>query len=226
MRFEWKPTWDDLGVAPPLGAQPTDQATLSGIVLAPAIHPALATLGNATLTVVAQPTLLPFTWIPPDPVVLSGPPYDDGRYPLTYQLSQFTVDFYSDDPANPHPIQLVIDFYDGAFAFGFGAPEKNLLVPTLGDARWTVTSLAWNVPGCDRAPMTLPMAGTPTCGGLLVGALYDVFVPLLQDRMLGMLSDVPAPLRFDAAGAGVTKDAHLSDTYVGQQRVIFYARLQ
>jgi hypothetical protein len=136
------------------------------------------------------------------------------------------VDFYSDDPANPHPIQLVIDFYDGAFAFGFGAPEKNLLVPTLGDARWTVTSLAWNVPGCDRAPMTLPMAGAPTCGGLLVGALYDVFVPLLQDRMLGMLSDVPAPLRFDAAGAGVTKDAHLSDTYVGQQRVIFYARLQ
>src|SRR4029453_9057043 len=52
MRFEWKPTLDDLGVAPPLGAQPTDQATLSGIVLAPAIHPALATLGNATLTVV------------------------------------------------------------------------------------------------------------------------------------------------------------------------------
>ena len=89
-----------------------------------------------------------------------------------------------------------------------------------------MTSLDWNVPGCDRAPMTVPMAGTPTCGGLLVSALYDVFVPILQDRMLGMLADVPAPLRFDAAGTGVTKDVSLSDTYVGHQRVIFYGRLQ
>jgi hypothetical protein len=98
-------------------------------------------------------------------------------------------------------------------------------VPTLGDVQWTATSLEWNVPECDRAPMTGPLPGAPTCGGLLVSALYDVFVPLLQDRMLGMMADVPAPLRFDAAGAGVATDLHLSDTYVGQQRVIFYGHL-
>jgi hypothetical protein len=226
MRFEWQPTWGDLGLAAPPGSALTDPAKLTGALLAPIIHPGLASLGNATLTVLAQPTLLPFTWIPPDPMVPGGPPYDDGRAPLTYQLSQFTLDFYSDDPANPHPIRLLVDFYDGAFAFGFGAPASNLLVPTLGSAEWTMTSLDWNVPGCDRAPMTAPIAGTPTCGGLLVSALYDVFVPILQDRMLGMLADVPAPLRFDAAGRGVTKDVSLSDTYVGHQRVILYGRLQ
>jgi hypothetical protein len=224
MRFEWKPTWDDLGVFPPGGAQPTDVAKLDGNLLATVLHPAFSALGTAELSVIAQPTLLPFTWIPPDPLVLGGPQYDPGRAPLTYQLSQFTVDFYSADPANPHPIRLLVDFYDGAFAFGFGAPASHLLVPTLGAAEWAVTTLDWNVPGCGRAPM-VPMTGAPTCGGLLVSSLYDVFVPILQDRMLGMMTDVPAPLRFDAAGAGVTKDVSLSDTFTGGQRVIFYGRL-
>jgi hypothetical protein len=182
MRFEWKPTWADLGVMPPAGSGPDEPATLTGILLAQIINPALATLGNATLTVIAQPTLLPFTWVPPDPFTLGGPPFQSGRAPLTYQLSQFMIDVFSDDTGNPHPIQLAIDFYDDDFAFGLGAPEKNLLVPALGNAEWVTTSLDWNVPGCDRAPMTQPRPSFPTCGGDVVARLYDVFVPILQAR--------------------------------------------
>jgi hypothetical protein len=45
--------------------------------------------------------------------------------------------------------------------------------------------------------------------------------------MLGMMADVPAPLRFDAAGAAdIVRDMELSDTYVGNQRVILYGHLR
>jgi hypothetical protein len=232
MRFDWKPTWNDLGVPPPKGVRPDDQAVLDGGVLAAAVDPALATLGSSTLTVVAQPTLLPFTWIPPDPFSISpwAPPFEWGRAPLTYQLSQFLVDVYSSDPANPHPIQLSIDFYDGDFGFGFGQPQQNLLVPSLGTDQWTTTALEWNVPGCDRAPMTEPptppATPAPVCGGRASSALGKVFIPLLEHNLLGMLSDVPAPLRFDAAGAGSTRRFARNDTFVGEQRVIFYGRLE
>jgi hypothetical protein len=225
MRFEWKPTWGELGVAAPPGAGPTDQAVLDGAVLASAIDPALGTLGPSTLTVVAQPSLLPFTWIPPDPFRLGGPPFEWGRAPLTYQLSQFLVDVYSADPANPHPIQLAIDFYDDEFGFSFGAPERKLLVPGLGSPQWVTTALEWNVPGCARAPMTAPDPAFPTCGGLASAALGSEIVDILRDHLPGMLSDVPAPLRFDAAGAGAARDFSRSDTFVGSQRVVFYGRL-
>jgi hypothetical protein len=227
MRFEWKPTWADLGLAPPTGAQPEDQATLDGAVLAAAVDPALATLGSWTLSVVAQPTLLPFTWIPPDPfsVPAAMPPFEWGRAPFTYQLSQFLVDVYSTDPTNPHPIQIAIDFYDDDFGFGFSAPEQNLLVPALGNAEWTTIALEWNVPGCLRAPMA-PLANPPLCGGLVTAALANIFIPLLEGNMLGMLSDVPAPLLFDAAGAGLPRTFSSTDTFVGLQRAIFYGRLE
>jgi hypothetical protein len=103
--------------------------------------------------------------------------------------------------------------------------QSGLLVPTLGNTHWMTTALQWNVPGCDRAPMTLPSPKHPTCGGLATAALGTTFTTLLQDRMLGMLADVPAPLRFDAAGAGAVSDFSRSDTFVGFQRVIFYGRL-
>ncbi len=231
MRFEWKPTWDELGISPPKGARPGDPAVLDGGVLATAIDPAFATLGASTLTVVAQPTLLPFTWVPPDPFSISpaAPPFEWGRAPFTYQLSQFLIDVYSDDPANPHPIQLAIDFYDDEFGFGFSQPRQNLLDPALGSAQWTTTALQWNVPGCDRAPMTEPPTPPappfPVCGGLAASALGTVFHSLLEQNLLDMLSDVPAPLRFDAAGTGTARDFSRRDTFVGQQRVIFFGRL-
>jgi hypothetical protein len=128
-------------------------------------------------------------------------------------------------PANSHPIQLAIDFDDDDFGFSLGAPAANLLVPALGHAEWTTTPLEWNVPGCDRAPMTAPQKKDPVCGGLAAAALADRFVPLLEDNLLAMLADVPAPLRFDAQGAGTPKDFSRRDTFVGGQRIVFYGRL-
>jgi hypothetical protein len=158
--------------------------------------------------------------------VLSGPPFEFGRAPFTYNLGQFLIDVYSTDPKNPHPIQLAIDFYDPEFGFNFSPPQQNLLVPGLGSAQWMATALEWNVPGCDRAAMSLPPhPKAPTCGGLAVTALADVFIRLLEDSLLGMLSDVPAPLRFDAGGAGWARNFSRSDTFVGRQRVIFYGQL-
>jgi hypothetical protein len=226
MRFEWKPTWEGLGVSPPAGANPGDPATLDGTVLASALDPAFSTLGTSTLTVVAQPTLLPFTWIPPDPfrLPLTAPQFVWGRVPFTYHLSQFLIDVYSSDPANSHPIQLAIDFYDDDF--GFGTTGPSLLTPALGNAVWTTTALRWIVPDCDLAAMTRPSSRAPTCGGLAAQALGDVFVPILEDGLLGMLGDVPAPLRFDAAGAGETRRFTRRDVFVGGQRVIFYGGLE
>jgi len=45
-------------------------------------------------------------------------------------------------------------------------------------------------------------------------------------RHADLRADVPAPLRFGAAGRGVTKDVSLSDTYVGHQRIILDGRPQ
>jgi hypothetical protein len=87
------------------------------------------------------------------------------------------------------------DRYHHDFGFSLGAPAANLLVPALDHAEWTTTPLEWNVPGCDRAPMTAPQKKDPVRGGLAAAALADRFVPLLEDNLLAMLADVPAPLR-------------------------------
>jgi hypothetical protein len=154
-----------------------------------------------------------------------APPFPWGRAPFTYQLSQFLIDVYSTDPSNPHPVQLAIDFYDDELDFSLADSARNLLAPALGTPEWTSTSLLWTVPGCDRAPMTLPSPTAPTCGGYAKDALGDRLVPLLEQNLLGMLADVPAPLRFDAGGAGTARHFTRSDTFVGGQRIVFYGRL-
>lgn len=222
LRFDWAPTWGDLGVS---GANARDPAPLDAQTLGSHVNAAFANLGTATLTVRFAPTLphLPFTWIPPDPVAI--PPVDYGRAPITYQFSQYAIEFSSDDPSNPSPLRVLVDFYDEDFELVFDAdPSKPTLTPRFGRPVFTFSIVESNIPGCPKEPHVInPPAGLTGCEARLEADLAAVLTPLLEQKMLGMLADIPAPHLFDAGGTSA--DPHRfspRDVYTWQQRIVFY----
>jgi hypothetical protein len=222
LRFDWAPTWGDLGVS---GPNELDPAPLDAQTLGTHVNAAFANLGTATLTVRFAPTPrhLPFTWIPPDPVAI--PPIAYGRAPITYQFSQYAIDFYSDDPANPNPLRVLVDFYDEDFALVFDADlSKPTLTPQFGTPVFTFSIVESNIPGCPKEPHLInPPAGLTGCEARLEADLAAVLTPLLQQNMLGMLADVPAPHLFDAGGTSANPHKFSTrDVYTWQQRIVFY----
>ena len=222
LRFDWAPTWGELGVS---GPNEDDPAPLDAQTLGAHVNAAFANLGTATLTFRFAPTLphLPFTWIPPDPVTM--PPTDYGRAPVTYQLSQYVLDVFSDDPLNPNPLRVLVDFYDEDFELVYDSDlAQPTLTPEFGNPAFTFSVVASSIPGCPKEPhMINPPAGLTGCEARLEADLAAVLTPLLQAKLLGMLADVPAPHLFDAGG--ITADPRRfsrRDTYRWQQRIVFY----
>jgi hypothetical protein len=192
------------------------------------VNGAFGALGTVNLTIRVYPSIKPFTWVPPDPIAPQGqPPILEGFAPLTYHLGQLKVDFVSDDPVNPLPLQLAIDFYDEWFSVDF-SETADLLTPKLDKPLWALTILDSKIPGCPMMPHVItPIGAVNPCEASLVGALHAFLTPELEERMLGMLSDVPAPLTFDVTGMATPGRRFVNDeTYVWGQRVVFYGHFE
>src|SRR5262249_21238400 len=115
------PTFDDLGIKPPAGKVGTDPWEVDGSWPS-ALFPAFSDLGNTKLTIKIAATDQPFTYMPLDPayyfdngiqvLTLQEP---RGRWPLTYQLAQYRVDFIGDHPGPDGTdtwLSFLVDLYD------------------------------------------------------------------------------------------------------------------
>lgn len=229
LRFKLNPTFADLGVTAP-GNRPADQRpSLDGRLLAEFFAP-FSEIGNAKVDIILQPTLLPFTWINPDPPPTPGGPVSEGRAPLTYQMSQYYVDFLTNKPGPDGTnlfLRVLADFYDPDFQLDLSEnPGENLLTPAMsGKEAWRFTILKSQLSGCPISPMTTGLPAQP-CGGDLVTKVGDLVRPYLQDKMAGMLSRYPAPIVYDAQGE-LAKPPSLTqlEKYQWDQVITLYADL-
>ncbi|MBL8293922.1 MAG: hypothetical protein JNN08_18905 [Bryobacterales bacterium] len=234
LMFEYRPSYADLGIPPKSGANPNAPATLDGPTLS-YVNPAFADLGNTRVRITLRPTIVPFTYIDPDPPQPPppAPVIQDGDAPLTYQLGQYQMDFIGNAPG-PNGTNLwlraVIDFHDPEFQLDLDPdPTRNLLQAEYGLMKqMRITIVNSQFVNCGLAPRTLP-PGTgifPTCGSQLEADVLGMIQTTLQDRLLGMLARYAAPEFYDAGGRTTTpKAVNQTRKFQWEQVITFYGNL-
>ncbi|MCW5978029.1 MAG: hypothetical protein KIT09_08115 [Bryobacteraceae bacterium] len=225
-----EPGCNDLNL--PAGCDPNDRPPLHALTLGN-LHPAFGSISSPNVSILMRPTMLPFTWIPPDPQP-QQPPIQDGRAPLTYQMSQYEIQFIGDtngpDGTNVW-LRVLLDFYDPDFEMNI-APERdnNRLIPGYsGRPQWDFTIVSSQLAGCPLVPKTMPPPGPPPspCEAGVTAAVQGLVRPLMEERMLAMLQGFPAPKHFDAMGKAPW-DVRFSqaDKFQWGQVITYYGRLE
>jgi hypothetical protein len=218
-------------IGQPVGCAPDDRPVLDGNTLS-TLSSALADLGDTEVVISMNPTLVPFTWIHPDPPGLPPPPF--GRANLTYQLGQYQVDFIGSKPGPDGTdlwLRLIVDFFAPAAQLEVArAPDSNAIVPELGDELvWYATIVKSQLSACPLVPKTqLPPNFTPSpCEGDLTTALQGLVEPVLEDALHGLLTGHPAPQMFDAFGeAPDTRRFEQTDRMQWRQVITFFGSLE
>lgn len=215
-------SWNDLGLTPPPGEAGTAPAVLDEHSL-PALHPAFGGLGlraGDRVRLWLQPFTQPVINIPADP------PVAPGRAPITYQMSRVTLTLEKKSPGGvwENVLRFMLDFYDEGFRFDLDPHGGPYLRPSFGQsAQLFGQPIIWRLPGCQ---LQTPTGSTPNCSAEVMSSVLTPALQVLQARLLGMVSDIPAPQKFDAAGTSASPHyVEQLDTYVGDQKVTFFARL-
>ncbi|MCX6612374.1 MAG: hypothetical protein NTW74_16175 [Acidobacteria bacterium] len=235
LTFNFEPTYNDLGISPAPGALGTDKAILDGTNLS-RLDLAFAGLGGSTGVIRITPTIVPFTYINPQPT----PGTPQGRTNLTYQLGQLKFEFLVQKlgAVGPEPwLSAVVDFYDPQLSLTPSVPASlNRLTPSYSSSRsGTLTLISNKFPACTFGPILPPVQPAlpaqqipyPTCATGLASKLYAAFSPVLQDRLLYMISRFPVPLVYDANGQGQPALVfNLIDKWQSVNLMTFYGELK
>ena len=222
-------TWGDFGLAPPGSAGPNDPIVLDMDTL-PMIHPAFGALGltrDDQVRLQVYPLTQPVVNIPREPIYPNGTLALPGNGWVTYQMGRLKVALEkSVAGAAPETIaSFVVGFYDPQFELSTDSAGGPSLLAALGpDAEIGSVAVVWKVPGCQ---LRASLAGAPpTCSEQVSSRLMGAVLPVLESRLVGMLSDIPAPQRFDAAGRS-TSPVVLTPRppYVWDQMITFFANV-
>lgn len=228
----WQPTYAEIGITPPPGSQPGDLAVLNGPNLSQ-LHGSFGMLGNNVATIRLIPQMMPYLYMDPDP-----PNTAVGRTPLTYQTTMLRMELETENAISPlgdHTwLSINIHHFDPEFVLSPGQPHTNVLSPTFSSLKGfqgTVVRNAFHSSGCPMGlvlppPPQQPPAPYPTCANVLGSRLVQPFIPLLETKLLYMLSRFPAPLRWDAAGQGGPLNWSPVDQFQSQNVITFYGRIQ
>ena len=176
-----------------------------------------------------KPTLVPFTWIHPDPP--TNPP--SGRADLTYQLGQYQIDFIGDAPGPDGTdlwLSVIVDFFAPELDLDVArGDDRNLVIAELGDNLvWHHTIVKSQLAGCPLIPRTnLATLPAPNpCEGDLTAAIAGLVEPVLTQGLQALLAQHPAPQTFDALGeASRTKKFDQTDKFQSNQVITLYGTL-
>jgi hypothetical protein len=232
--LDWQPTYDEIGITPPVGTPSTAIAVLNGTNLAQ-IDPAFIVLGNNAATIRFTPTINPYTYINPEPP--STVP--EGTENLTYNLPQYKMELLTTAPGplgDGKWIEAVIDFHDPELDLRLAnGPSVDRLVPTMSGQRSSrALVLRHAFAACPIGPLVAPIQlpppnpviPHPVCGDQLAGSLFNRFRPILLDRLTYMLSRFPAPVVFNANGQGNNFLVNPTDRYQWTNSITFYGNIQ
>lgn len=222
-------TWGDFGLTPPGTAGTHDPIVLDMDTL-PLIHPAFGALGLTRADQVrlrVYPLSQPVVNIPREPIYPNGTLALPGDGWVTYQMGRLKVALEKSVAGAPPEsiLSYVVGFYDPRFELATDPAGGPSLLPALSpDAAFSSAAVVWRVPGCQ---LRASLAGAPaTCSEQASSRLLGAILPVLESRLVGMLSDIPAPQRFDAAGRS-TSPVVLTPRrpYVWDQMITFFANV-
>jgi hypothetical protein len=231
------PTFDQLKVTPPAGKLGTDPWELDGPQLT-ALFPALGAVGATKLRMSLISPYLRFTWIPPDPYYwfdqgvlrLSGPlfPVPTGGAPLTYQIGSYIITFIGDQPGpdgTTEWLRFTLDLYDPDLQLKVANNGRNnLIVPSFSDFKGYLFNMVKSqLSGCPSGPAT----GPAKCGDLLASVVLRLVQPMMDETLISLLKNYPAPQYYDAKGTARTV-ARFDQTEKFQQAqvITFYGDLR
>jgi len=193
-------------------ALPQVQSAAVGAVVA-AIDPSIS---PAAVQVDIEPTLAPFTWMPPDPQGV-----ESGFAEIAYHLHDL-LGTVTDTGAGRTVLRFRIDFLEPALDLSFnGTLGADFLVAALTGAHFAVTILDTDLASCPMQPHDA--SGLTSCDRLTEAALALVLRGTVEDAMIDVLSDYPAPQFFDAQGyAGIQQQIKNADRYQWDQYIVLY----
>ena len=227
----YKPTWSELntlGVSIPAGQNSDDSAVLDKATLVK-FDPAFLLMPNKRLVIEINPRFDPIVYMPPDFTVETEIP--NVGAPTIYGIEGMEVTFKEKDREVDGEIvpgkiwlKLVGGFFDQDFRFSIGSErDQFFLNPHLTSDIWgfNITEIA--LPGC-RLGFT-GTGGPSVCENRLERQVTSLMKNAFQDIFIEMLSRVPVPKLFNAAGeVNRTKDSFFSDATRRQdgQNIAFF----
>lgn len=216
LTFNWEPTYQELGVAPPPGVPPTQKAVLDGPTMSN-LHAAFAELGANAASIRVTPVFKPFFFINPQPV--RPPGWTPGQENLVY--------------STPY-LQVEVSNIQGTWLRG--ASYLWDLDFQLTPAATDKLTAAWSSPG---GPASLGMAvfsNFTGCVGQYYGAspagcpdaayfaLLSRLRPVLASKLLYLADRFPAPYNYFSGPQ--RKEFSLAEKYQEDQVIAFYGNLQ
>lgn len=203
LNFSYQPTWDELaavGVTAPTGQPGDAPATLDGTTLGQ-IDPSFSVLGTAELAVEIKATLDPVVWMHPDPPSFMENP--STGVPLAYGIGGMEVRFTEIASSSPTSVpgrewlRLKLNFLDPDVGLIMGLERPNHISLNMLNDDWAVAVEASLFNGCPMVPHGVwePPA---SCERTLEQTLLPLFLNLLRDRFVDMLSDIQSPQVFEA----------------------------
>ncbi len=219
----YAPTWAELapfGVRTPAGVDPESAAVLDRRTLA-RFDRAFGSIGRAVLQIRVRPVIDPIVWMTADVQPLDEIP--DVGAPLAYGIARFEVEFFEAAHAGPKGelvpektwVRLLGSFVDRDFRLRIDAdPAALYLVPDLDAHAWGFGI----VENALRGAFDLPDLEAK------VSRLIDTrFTPVFEQ----MLSEIPAPKFFDAAGeSGEAREFAPRSREQRNQNVIWYGNFR
>lgn len=206
--MELEPSWSDLelsGMTAGRAGQPkSDTPRLDGTLLSQ-LSPMFAELGSRQIEIYVRPTLDPITWMNPDPPAIGETPFGTK---LAYGIAGLEVTFVEPEvrgekgkilvPAKEW-LRVVLDFRDTNFSIDFSAHDDDFLAVSWNEDDWWAAVEYSAFSSCRPVAHGVLEPSNP-CERDLERALTKFLTERLAPRFLQMLSRLPAPQFWDAAG--------------------------
>jgi len=216
LTFNWEPTYQELGVVPPPGVQPTQKAVLDGTTLSN-VHAAFAELGANAASIRVTPVFKPFFYINPQPP--RGPGWAPGQENLVYSTPYLQVEVQNSQGTWLRGASYLFDLN---FQFTLAATDK--------------LAAAWSGPNGPASVGMAVFSSFTNCAGQNYGAspagcpdaafaaLMGRLRPVLASKLLYLADRFPAPYHFYS---GTQQKVHGTvEKYQEDQVIAFYGNLQ
>lgn len=209
----YKPTWEELsnqGVRIPAGKSPEQKATLNNVTLRQ-FDRSFIGIGRKTLEIRVKPLLDPIVYMPPDPTAATR--INGVGSPTTYGIETLEVTFKEKDKeVNGENVEgktwlkLIGGFVDKDFKLSIRSKAgAKTLKPHLRTDQWAFNVVETNLPLCPIAFSGSGGKGPVFCENRIERKVKSLISNAFQETFIKMLSDIPAPIYFDAEGEAKKK---------------------
>ena len=175
-------------------------------------------MGSDDYTLVVRRTLAPFTAMEHRETACAN-----DRCPVQYEAAQFEWTLYREDELI---LRAHIDFRQGDLSLSFQAsptPDIGLLQVGLKESIWTATVIESALPSCPMATR----ADKQACERVFEQQLAKAAGALMHDRMAEILSELPSPDWYDAAGnAAVVRTVGAAGRVQAGQNIMLFGVLK